>query len=84
VAQKASKGVIYMKKSVRKLDLNKLIKNNPNVNPEEFSRAIQILGELQKQGINVSGPNYNLDSPFSRPESHGEKSHPAGSVLRPK
>jgi len=73
-----------MKKTKRiKIDLNKLIGRNPKINSQELARALQILGELQKEGVNI-GPNYNLGSPFSQPEPRTGKPQPIGSVLQPK
>ena len=63
-----------------KINLDELIGKNPKIDSQELARALQILGELQKQGINI-GPNYNLGSPFST-GPHGNKAKPAGSVLR--
>ncbi len=66
-----------------KIDFNKLTEKNPKIDSQELARVLQILGELQKQGINI-GPNYNLGSPFSQPEPHNAKPQPMGSVLQPK
>jgi len=64
------------------LDIEKLIAKNPSVDVEELARNLEVLQELQKKGIKI-GPNYNLSSPFSRPESHGNKTESIGSTLRP-
>jgi hypothetical protein len=75
------KVVIYMARTKsKKINLDKLIGNNPKIDSQELARALQILGELRKQGINI-GPNYNLGSPFST-GPHSNKSKPIGSVLR--
>jgi len=66
-----------------KINLDKLIKKNPKIDSRKLARVLQILGELQKQGVNI-GPNYNLGSPFSQPEPHSSKPQPTGSTLQPK
>ena len=63
-----------------KIDLDKLVKNNPKVDLNQLTRTLQMLEELKKQGINV-GPNYNLGSPFSRPDPRNKESQ-KGSKLR--
>jgi hypothetical protein len=65
-----------------KIDLNKIIKNNPNVDSTKLAQTLQALGELKKQGINV-GPNYNLGSPFSRPDPNSKEPQ-KGSILQAK
>ena len=65
-----------------KIDLDNLIRKNPKINSQEFADALKMIGELQKQGVNI-GPNYNLGSPFSHPEPHDEPQQ-IGTVLQPK
>jgi hypothetical protein len=66
-----------------KINLEKIVEKNPNIDSRELARALQMLRELQQQGVNI-GPNYNLGSPFSQPEPNSSKPQPLGSVLQPK
>jgi len=63
------------------IDIDKLIEKNPAVNVEELARNLELLKELREKGVKI-GPNYNLGSPFSRPESHSNKTKSMGSTLR--
>ncbi len=63
-------------------NIKKLIKKNPNVDAKVLARNLEVLGELQKSGIKI-GPNYNLDSPFSRPSVPNSKTGPIGSSFQP-
>jgi microsomal dipeptidase-like Zn-dependent dipeptidase len=47
------------------MDINKIIKNNPNIDTGQLQRNLHMLNELKRAGVKV-GPNYNLESPFSR------------------
>ena len=47
---------------------------------KHLARNLELIKELQKNGIDM-GPNYNLESPFSRPNPHNGSSKPAGSTL---
>lgn len=64
-----------------KIDLNKLIEKNPKIDSQELAHTLKVLGELQKQGVNI-GPNYNLGSPFSRPQPHSDEAESIGSELQ--
>ncbi len=66
-----------------KIELNKIIEKNLNIDAKEVSRVLKLLLELEKQGVNT-GSNYNLTSPFSRPEPHSEGKEPIGSTLHAK
>lgn len=63
------------------IDINKIVKNNQNVSPSDLARNLKVIGELQKNGVNV-GPDYRLGSPYSRPDRRSTESKPSGSVLR--
>jgi len=63
-----------MKKSKSpKINLDELIEKNPKIDSQQLANTLKILGDLQKQGVNI-GPNYNLGSPFSQPIPHKSKS----------
>jgi hypothetical protein len=64
-----------MSKSKR-IDINKIIKKNPAVDMEELQRNIKMLQELKQAGISI-GPNYNLGSPYERPEPQIKPQSPA-------
>jgi hypothetical protein len=65
-----------------KIEFDKLIEKNPNIDAKEVSNVLKLLIELEKQGVNT-GSRYNLASPFSRPEIHKGK-EPIGSTLHVK
>lgn len=71
-----------MSKSGIHKDIDKLIGKNPAVDAKELVRNLEILQELKKRGIKI-GPNYNLGSPFSKPEPHSSEIDSAGTTLRP-
>jgi len=52
----------------KNIDIEKIIQDNQKVNSSDLARNLKALGKLQKQGINI-GPDYQLGSPFSRPNS---------------
>jgi hypothetical protein len=58
-------------------DRNKIIKNNSKVSASELSRNLDILEKLKENGINV-GPNYNLSSPYARPNPNAGTSRRFG------
>ena len=61
-----------MRKSRKnKFNIDKIVKQNPAVDAEELARNLEIIEELRKRGIKV-GPNYNLGSPFLRPQPQNE------------
>ena len=64
-----------MSKSKR-INIDKIIKKNPAVDAEELQRNIKMLQDLEQAGINL-GPNYNLGSPYARPEPQIEPQSPA-------
>ena len=63
-----------------RIDINELIARNPSVDAGEVAHNLEVLEELKRRGVKV-GPNYNLGSPFSRPEPGGKESEPRGSTL---
>jgi hypothetical protein len=65
-----------------KIDLNKIVKNNPDIDPGDLAQNLKIIQELRKSGVNV-GPNYNLGSPFSKPGPDSKQTKPMGSALKP-
>lgn len=54
-----------MKKKQPQIDLNKIVEHNPNIDTGQLQRNLQMIDELKKVGVKV-GPNYTLESPFSR------------------
>lgn len=64
-----------MSKSKR-INIDKIIKENPAVDARELQRNIKMLQDLKQAGINV-GPDYNLGSPYARPEPQVEPQSPA-------
>ena len=65
-----------MSKSKR-ININKIIKKNSAVDVKELQRNIKMLQELEQAGIIDLGPNYNLGSPYARPEPQVEPQSPA-------
>lgn len=63
------------------IDINKLIEKNTAVDARELQRNIKMLQDLKQAGINV-GPNYNLGSPYARPEPKGKQVEPRSSAIR--
>lgn len=55
-----------------KIDIDKIIKNNPNVDASDLCRNLKVIREVQENGVNV-GPNYNLGSPYSRPYQRSDE-----------
>ena len=64
----------------KQININKIIKSNSNVNASQLADNLKMIGELQKNGINV-GPNYSLSSPYSRPNPHDGSFKTIGSIL---
>lgn len=54
------------------IDVEKIISNNPNVDPDQFRRGEEALKELQRTGA-VRRSSYGLDTPESK-----RGIHPAG------
>lgn len=72
-----------MRKSKKiQIDIDKLIAKNPAINAEKLARNLEVLQELQRRGIKI-GPNYNLESPFSRPTPSTHRTELKGSTFRP-
>lgn len=69
-----------MSKSKR-INIDKIIKENPAVDARELQRNIKMLQDLKQAGINV-GPNYNLGSPYARPEPQGNQVEPRSPAIR--
>ena len=63
------------------IDINKIVQENAAVDVAQLARNLHILKELKEQGINI-GPNYNLGSPFVRPERKGDKSETPSSTIQ--
>lgn len=63
------------------IDINKLIEKNTAVDARELQRNIKMLQDLKQAGINV-GPNYNLGSPYERPEPQGDQIEPRSPAIR--
>ncbi len=47
------------------IDLDKIIEDNPSIDAAKLQRNLEMIGEVKKAGVKV-GPNYTLESPFSR------------------
>lgn len=62
------------------IDINKLIEKNTAVDARELQRNIKMLQDLKQAGINV-GPNYNLGSPYARPEPKGDQVEPRSPAI---
>ena len=69
-----------MSNKKKPIDIDTIMRNNPNVNVSDLARNLELINELQKNGVDM-GPNYNLESPFSRPNPHNGSSKPTGSTL---
>ena len=69
-----------MSNKQKPIDVGTILNNNPNVNASDLARNLELLDELQKNGVDI-GPNYNLESPFARPNPHNGASKPGGSRL---
>ncbi|MCP4545825.1 MAG: hypothetical protein GY835_05085 [bacterium] len=52
-----------MPKNNKKLDVNSMLKSNPQVDSNQFHEALEVLHELEKQGVEAQG--FNLISPYS-------------------
>ena len=65
----------------RDINIEKIIQDNRKVNSSDLAKNLKVLGELQKQGINI-GPDYQLGSPFSRPSPKSNDSDRNGPVLK--
>lgn len=76
-------GAIMSKTKTKRIniDIDKLIKKNPAVDARELQRNIKMLQDLKQAGINL-GPNYNLGSPYARPEPQGDKVEPQSPAIR--
>lgn len=46
------------------LDVERLLKQNPNVDVDKLREAQEVLRDLRRGG--VSGPRYQIDSPYER------------------
>ena len=68
------------KKKTIDLNISDIAKNNPDVDVNNLQRNLDILSELRESGVNV-GPNYNLGSPYARPNPNKMKPGFKGSVL---
>jgi len=74
--------VIYMNKSKKiHIDLDKIIEKNPAIDAKELVRNLEIIQELKKRGVKI-GPNYNLGSPFSKPEPYNSETDSIGTTLQ--
>lgn len=69
-----------MSNNKKLIDIDSILKNNPDVDVSELVRNLASLDELQKNGVDV-GPNYNLGSPYSRPTPRKGPSRSSGSTL---
>jgi hypothetical protein len=65
----------------KKINIDKILRNNRKVNSTDLARNLKALGELKKNGVNI-GPDYQLGSPFSRPSPRNSKADTDGSILK--
>ena len=66
---------------IGKTNINKIVKENPRVDSDELLRNIKILQDLERTGINL-GPNYNLGSPYARPEPQDDQDDKRSNAIR--
>lgn len=69
-----------MSKSKR-MNIHKIIKKNPAGDARELQRNIKMLQDVKQAGIYL-GPNYNLGSPFARPEPQSDQVEPQSPAIR--
>jgi len=48
-----------------KLNVNRIIANNPHIDVEELMRSMKVVKDLVKSGL-VDWGGYNLDAPYTR------------------
>ncbi|MBN2210796.1 MAG: hypothetical protein JW709_05305 [Sedimentisphaerales bacterium] len=65
----------------RKINIAKILKENKKIKPSELAKNLKILGELQKNGVNI-GPDYQLGSPYSRPDPRSSRPNEEESILK--
>ena len=75
------KGAIMSKSKKINIPIPEIIKNNSAVDAMELQRNIKMLQDLKQAGINL-GPNYNLGSPYARPEPQGDQVEPQSPAIR--
>ncbi len=63
------------------MNIPDMIKRNRNVDEGDVVEVLAALEELMRSGVNT-GPNYNLGSPFARPEPKPSRDKGSRTVLR--
>ena len=64
------------------IDINKIIKDNPNIKPSELAKNLDFIGKMRETGLNL-GPDYTLVSPYERPRNLKSTGKNFGPILRP-
>ncbi|MBN2316120.1 MAG: hypothetical protein JXM79_19490 [Sedimentisphaerales bacterium] len=54
------------------INIGDIAKKNPNIDISDLQQNLEILGKLRENGVNT-GPNYNLGSPYARPNPNKTK-----------
>lgn len=49
---------------LRPVDIEEILNNHPHINKKQLAEALELLAELQKQGVNSLRPR--ISSPFDR------------------